>query len=190
MAKQKVGRFRHAFRFKIADGEDQFITAWAKVKIPSKRVKLVLRAEHVQKSQQLGGVGNTQTCSMAVCAKDHEGAFPHRVEGYIDWQYRSAYVVSKVSHDSGLPSECYVYKHNDKVAHLNDSKGGQAKLLQMINAKGAIVVALHPPTSPKRRPGRARGKNTGERSQPKTLGVGARRRYAVALLGGAPSGAA
>ena len=95
------------------------------MKIPTKGVDLELRPEHVRASKKLGGIGNTQTCSMAVCAKAHQGAFGHRVEGYIDWQYRRAYVVSKVSRATGLPNECYVYDHQDRVAPLNDSKGGQ-----------------------------------------------------------------
>jgi hypothetical protein len=190
MAKQKVGRFRHPFRFKIAEGDDQFITAWAKVRIASRPVDIVLRPEHVKTSQKLGGVGNTQTCSMAVCALAHQRAFPHPVEGYIDWQYRRAYVVSRVSRTTGLPTECYVYDHQDKVAHLNDTKGGQQQLLKLVQQHGEVVIRLKPPQQAAKRPGRPRGRNTGERSQPRSLGLGARRRFAMAFKGGAPAIAA
>jgi hypothetical protein len=186
MPRQKTSRFRHAFRFKLADDNNQVITSWAKVRIPSKGVELMLKPEHVQASRRKGGIGNTQTCSMALCAKAHQNSFPHPVEGYVDWQYRRAYVVSKVGRSTGMPTECFVYDHNDPIAHLNDSKGGQDKLLKMLEKKGEMVVRLRPPKPAPSRPGRARGRNTGERSQPKSLGVGARRRFAVALAGGVP----
>jgi hypothetical protein len=187
MPKQKVARFRHAFRFKLADDDNQVITSWAKVKIPKQVVELVLKPEHVRASKKKGGVGNTQTCSMALCAKAHQESFPHPVEGYVDWQYRRAYVVSKVGRETGMPTECYVYDHNDRVAHLNDSKGGQDKLLTMLGNKGEITVRLRPPRQDAARPGRPEGRNTGARSQPKSLGVGARRRFAVAFAGGVPN---
>lgn len=122
---------RHYFRFKVeGDGvQSRTIIAKAKVRRARRKVELVLTADHVRQAMKADGVGNTQKCTMAVCAKAHKHAFPHPVEGYIDWQYRTAYVVSRVSKQTGLPSECVVYDHNDVVAKLNDTKGGQQKLL-------------------------------------------------------------
>jgi hypothetical protein len=99
---------RHIFRFKIADDDTKCIESKAIVRQAKKAVQLVLKAEDVRRSMELGGVGNTMTCSMAVCAKRQEDAFPHPVEGYIDWQYRTAYVVTKLNPDTHLPSECVV----------------------------------------------------------------------------------
>ena len=66
-------RPRHAFRFKIGK---KIITHWAKM-IPAKRdVFIPLKAAHVQRSMDLEGVGNTQTCTMAVCALDNAECFP------------------------------------------------------------------------------------------------------------------
>jgi len=178
---QKRQSPRHYFRFKIT-GADRVIVAPAKVKRPRKSVKLVLTSSHVKRSIKAGGVGNTQTCSMAMCALDHRDVFPHPVEGYIDWFSQRAYVVSKISAQTGLPSECYVYAHHDNIAQLNDSPGGQRQLLRLLETHGDRVVNLYPPPIPKERPGRPRGRNTGERSKPRL--VGAKLRYANAQLGG------
>jgi hypothetical protein len=177
---------RHYFRFKVDDhnGNERVFVAKAKIRKPKKIVTLMLTAEDVRRSIKAKGVGNTQTCAMAMCAKAHAEAFSHPVEGFIDWYYRRAYVVSRLNAE-GLPSECYVYDHNDDVAHLNDTKGGQQKLLQQLEANGDRIIRLHPPKQAKPRPGRSRGKNTGERSR--TLGTGAKLRFAVAQLGGVPA---
>jgi hypothetical protein len=179
---------RHAFRFKVSE-TGTVLVAWANVRKASKKVVLNLTADDVRRSMRLGGVGNTQTCSMAVCAKRQASQFPHKVEGYIDWQYRRAYVVTRVSKKTGLPVECVVYEHRDKIAQLNDSKGGQQKLLKELEANGDRSISLLPPlqrTYPPNRPhnGNRTGKNS---SKPVSLGHGAKLRFAVAMAGGVPS---
>lgn len=174
---------RHAFKFKLKEEGAGILTAWAKVTRAKKPVKLTLTAADVRKSMGLDGVGNTQTCSMAVCAKRQADAFPHPVEGYIDWQYTRAFVVTKVSKETGLPSACVVYTHSDNIARVNDSKGGQRKLLKELEERGDRVIHLNPVKLQKVRPGRARGNNTGERGS-RIASKGARLRFAVAQLGG------
>ena len=189
MAKQTSKRLkhRHAFRF-IVPGEDgdkdKVFTAWATVTAAIKSVKLVLTAADVRRSMKLKGVGNTQTCSMAVCAKRMADRFPHPVEGYIDWQYSRAYVVSKVSKVTGLPSACVVYLHNDTIAKLNDTRGGQQKLLADLEANGDRAVLLRParvrgPVT-QRKP---TGKVDGSRSS-RPAAHGAKLRFAFSQLGG------
>lgn len=175
---------RHAFKFKIQDGDkSRILTAWAKVKVPSRKVELMLTVDDVRRSIKMKGVGNTQTCSMAVCAKRQAGVFPHPVEGYIDWQYSRAYVVSKISKETGLPIECFAYLHNDDIAKINDTAGGQRKLLAQLESNGDRKIHLRPIVVQIAKPGAPRGKNTGERSS-KPSSRGATLRFAVAQLGG------
>lgn len=177
---------RHAFRFKVQtnDGETQVMTAWAKVIPSTKKVKLVLTADHVRRSMKLSGVGNTQTCSMAVCAKEQADQFSHPVHGYIDWQYSRAYVVTRVSKAHGMPIACVAYSHQDDIAKLNDSKGGQAKLLKELETNGDRVVHLRPIQQRLTDNIRLKGKRkTGERTS-RPAAHGARLRFAVAQLGG------
>jgi hypothetical protein len=109
---RKKGNHRHAFRFRVGTKDDpKIITCWAKVKPAKTDVYLPLKAAHVQRSIGLRGVGNSQTCTMAVCASQEKENFPHPVEGYIDWFYHRAYVVSKLD-KNGLPIECYAYAHS------------------------------------------------------------------------------
>ena len=127
---------------------------------------------------------------MAICAKQQAHAFSHPVEGYIDWQYSRAYVVSKLNKD-GVPSECVVYKHHDSIAKLNDTKGGQVKLLAALERDGDRLITLYP--IPPRdqeahkynNPGKKTGKIDGSRSRRTSLGHGAKARIAFAALGGA-----
>lgn len=179
---------RHPFRFKIeVEGEKtRTITAWSTVRRARLPVDLILTADDVRRSIKLKGVGNTQTCSMAICAKRQEKSFPHPVEGgFIDWQYRAAFVVSKINKVTGLPTESYVYYHHDDIARLNDSKGGQKKLLDVLEAKGDRVIRLLPVRLRKPRPGRPQGQNLGVRNKHSSiLGIGAKRRFAFATLGG------
>lgn len=175
----------HYFKFKIRgiDGKSQIVIAKAVVRQPPHPVNLPLAAEHVRKSIKLKGVGNTGSCSMAVCAMANATLFGHPVEGYIDWQYGRAYVVSKVR--NGLPVECYVYEHRDDIAKLNDSKGGQQKLLKQLEENGDRIIRLVP-----RQPSRNAGSNlpaTGDpvhRAKPLNLLKGARARFAFAEVGG------
>lgn len=176
-------RARHIFRFKIAEQPGEF-QAYAKVIPATRAVHLVLTADHVRRSIKLKGVGNTQTCSMAVCAKSQAKNFPHPVEGYIDWQYSRAYVVSKVSRRTGLPSECVVYRHGDDIAKLNDTTGGQQTLLKELEAYGDRVIRLSP--QQKKRytyTPRVKSAKDGSRSS-RPAGVGARLRFAMSNLGG------
>lgn len=173
---------RHIFRFKVQEGAG-VLTAKAHVRRAKTPVKLILKADDVRESIRLKGIGNTQTCSMAVCAKRQADAFPHPVEGYIDWQYSRAFVVSKVGAESNMPTECVVYHHVDSIAKLNDTKGGQQKLLKELEKNGDRVIRLYPIKLRKPRPGRPSGQRTGTHSS-RPAAVGAKLRFATANLGG------
>jgi hypothetical protein len=176
----------HAFKFKLSEKEGSgVLTAWARVIRGKKPVDLLLTADDARRSIALKGLGNTQLCTMALCAKRHAAAFPHPVEGYIDWTYSRAFVVTHVSKRTGFPSVCVVYRHRDDIAKINDSGHGrgQRKLLRYLEEKGDRVIHLLPAQMPKVRPGRARGKNTGERGS-RVAHKGARLRFAVAQMGG------
>jgi hypothetical protein len=123
--------------------------------------------------------------------------FPHPVEGYVDWTYSRAYVVSKVKQSDGMPSQCVVYRHDSDIAKFNDSKNGQALLLKKLEADGPMQVRLLPIGASKRkaksRYSRKYAKrpsgSTGERTRlPAVDGVvarGAAARYALAKRSGA-----
>jgi hypothetical protein len=174
----KVTAHRHAFRFKLETGK--VITAWAKVRHAKTNVELVLTKEHIEKSIALGGQGNTQLCAMAVCSREHGDAFPHSFE-FVDWLYSKAYFVTKTK--DGLPSECVVYTHHDNIAPLFDTKAGMKKLLKVIEETGSKTIKLYPPRPRNARPGRPRGKNTGER-QRTIKAKGAALRFARLTMGG------
>jgi hypothetical protein len=186
-------RFRHPFRFKNigADGKPNMFVSWAVAKYATHPVDLVLTADHVRKSIRLKGVGNTQTCSMAVCALDHKESFPHAVDGFVDWTYRRAVIVTAVGKKTGLPTRCVVYSHDSKVAHLNDSKNGQEMLLKLIEDEGPITVHLRPLTERAPRSQTAKAASAERKAQQqhatmanRSFGQGAKRRFAVAALGG------
>ena len=195
MKKQSRKSPRHAFRFKILDESDKpkVLTFWAKVKKATRPVQLTLTAADVRRSIRSNGVGNTQKCAMAVCAKRQKDQFPHPVEGYVDWQYRMCYVVTKISAENGFPTGCVAYQHGDEIARLNDTAGGQQKLLERLEETGDRTIFLRPPE--KYRPtkqGKQKGLPSGERSpRPAHISsdamkrpVGARLRFAVAHAGG------
>lgn len=175
---------KHAFRFRVGS-TGKILTHWAKVINAKQDVYLPLKAEHVRRSIDLRGAGNTQTCSMAVCALANSECFPHKVEGYIDWFYRRAFVVSRLD-KNGIPSECYVYAHSDGIGQMNDTPGGQRKLFnQLEKAGGERIIHLRP----------VRATDSGTRSPPngqrdgsrtKVQPRGAKLRFAVAELGGVP----
>lgn len=146
-----------------------------------KTVTIVLTAEHVQKSIDVNGVGNTAKCSAAICTYAHKGAFPHPVVGYTDWTYTRAFIASKLDR-IGLPDDCYAYEHADEIARLNDSKNGQRKLLAFIKQHGPITITLRPyrQRSEEGRPGRNRI-GTGIRKKR----IGANLRFFSAIQGGA-----
>lgn len=187
--KRRKPRNKHYFKFKL--GGNRTATAPAIVRDATEQVKLLLREEHVKESMAAHGVGDTQNCSMAVCAKRQADAFSHPVEGYIDWQYSRAYVVSKTN-KYGLPSECYVYRHNSDVAKLNDSLNGQKRLLAKLQQQGPMEIMLHPITKICRnrpdntiRAGRPQGSETGERSSRAVSLRGPKARFAFARAQGA-----
>jgi hypothetical protein len=193
-SRSRTRRFKHPFRFKVEgiDGKQSTLVSWAVAKNATKPIDLVLTAEHVRKSIRLKGIGNTQTCSMAVCAMDHRDLFPHDVDGFVDWTYRRAVIVTAVGNKTGMPIRCVVYEHNSKIAHLNDTKNGQEALLKMIEDEGPITVHLLPakerPTSAQA--AKARNERLAKKKQQsapmnRTFGQGAKRRFAVASLGGA-----
>lgn len=188
-SRSKFAQVRHAFLYDViyGDGTRKKKKSWAKVIRAIKRVLLKLTEKHVQRAIELHGAGKTSTCAMALCAYAHKAAFPHPVEGHIDWNYSRAWVASK-NDKQGLPNECYCYEHNDKgIAKLNDTLEGHKKLLKMIQENGPITVVLKPyrKRSEEGRPGRSR-KSTGKRDPIKQL-KGAKLRYATFQLGATPA---
>lgn len=179
-------QIRHTFYGKMFHPLDDSTTI-NKVKarvIPAKKpVDLVLEYDHVAKSIKLKGVGSTTSCTMAVCAGAQKDAFPHKVYPILDWTYSRAFITSKLDRN-GFPSECYCYEHNDDIAKLNDTTGGQRKLAKKLKADGPMVIKLKPyrKRSDLGRPGAGR-KSSGARSR---LGVGAKLRYATMIAGGVP----
>jgi hypothetical protein len=183
---------RHVFHYKIdlGDGAVQNnIKGWARVRHPKRTVRLTLKAEHVRASIRSNGVGNTQLCTMAFCARAHAKEFDHPYIGDIDWTYARAYVGSRRNKRTGLPDECYVYAHSDDIGKLNDTRGGQERLLADLEQNGDRIITLRP--YPQRHGESKRGgtgRRTGERTAKGTyLGNGAGYRYAVAQLGGIPT---
>lgn len=188
--KKNTRRHRHCFAFRIigVDGRPQVIEAWARVTRARYPVMLDLTASHVRKSIKLKGVGNTQTCSMAVCSIDQRDRFPHPVMGFIDWQYSRAFVVTKIGRD-GLPSECVEYTHSDEIAKLNDTKGGQKKLLAELEASGDRKIRLSPTVDQTKMPSYRKnkgpkGESDGSRKARIHIARGGKLRFAVAQLGG------
>jgi len=187
-SKRRTRPLRHAFRFKI-EATGKVVTFWAKVIEAKRDVYLPLKAEHVRESIRLKGVGNTQTCAMAVCARREKEAFSHPVEGYIDWTYTRAWVVSQTDRN-GMPSICYVYEHSDGIGRLNDTPGGQRQLLAELVAEGGErIVHLRAPSKSSgknvKKDTRGRGAQDGSRSrvQPR----GAKQRFAFAQAGAVPA---
>lgn len=172
---------RHAFRFKATIGDESHVfTTWAKVKRATQKVVLTLTEADVSRALAFDGKGNSQECAMAVCAKRQRDKFPHPVEGYIDWNYNSAHVVTRVNKD-GQPTHCVGYRHFDKIAKLFDTDAGLKKLKAELRAKGPRDITLHPSVRAKQYAGAPTGKKTGERSsKPKPVPYkGARLRYSM-----------
>lgn len=173
---------KHTFRFKVETGE--VIPAKAKVVAASKNVELVLTEAHILKSLRDNGQGNTQKCAMAVCSKDHRGAFGHDFI-YVDWLDSKAFFVTETK--NGLPSKCIAYSHHDTVAKLFDTTTGLKKLLAEIRKDGPKVIKLYPP-----KVYRASAKQTAHRgsardgTKAKTISAkkGAHLRFARLQLGG------
>lgn len=193
--KKKVRKSpRHIFRFEIESVEEgskpKIITHPARVKKATREVTLTLTAKDVERSIRLHGAGNTAKCSMAVCAHRQKDQFPHDVHGFIDWQYHRAYVVTKLDRE-GFPAECVCYQHCDEIARLNDTPGGQQKLLERLREKGDRTIKLTPPRKTQNRTREPKTAHPGRNSpQPASLPaetmkrhVGARLRYATLKVG-------
>jgi hypothetical protein len=180
---------RHPFLYEMVrgDGTKTVHKAWAAVIKASKPVTVVLTEDHVNRSMALNGAGSTSQCSVAICTYNHRAAFPHPVEGHIDFNYSRAFVVTRLD-KQGLPRECVAYEHSaGSVAKLNDSPGGYAKLLVRIQKSGPLAITLRP-----YRVRSAVGRNgamrpaSGTRSPIKTY-RGAKLRYATMQLGAMPA---
>lgn len=191
--KKKYMKYRHTFYFQTSGINGKKYKHPISVRVVAARVPVTLRltAEDVSRSIKLGGRGNTQTCSMAVCALRQAPEFDHDVEGFIDWSGTRAYVVSKVNAKTGFPEECVVYRHHDDIADLNDTDGGQRRLLEDLNTNGDRDIKLYPITD------RSSGPSGGSRkslrkadTKPRKERVlflkGASRRVAIAQLGFVP----
>jgi hypothetical protein len=178
---------RHLFLFEIDhhDGTKTNLRALAKVRTPKHMVEVILTEEHVLHSMRMNGVGSTQKCSAAVCMVENADKFDHRVAGYVDYFHSTCFVVSKLDRESRLPSECYRYMHNYAwIAKLNDKKGGQKELLEIIRRDGPIVIRLWPRN---RTPTYTREGGTGRRDGTRSTRLtGAKLRHAEAMLGGVP----
>jgi len=191
MAKKRktTATVRHPFLYRLSftDKSPPLIKkAMARVHYSTRPVTITLTAEHVRKSMKLGGAGRSDICAGAICTIAHAQSFPHPVVGGMDFHATRVFIPSK-RNAFGLPSDCFVYEHNaTKVAELNDTRGGQAKLLEMIERDGPISIELKPHRvrSIVGRPGKGRGKS-GKRA--KSLGRGARLRWARMQLGGPPA---
>jgi len=177
MAKSKrtstvFSKVRHEFKIAIWNPiteKEEVKGYWARVRMAKKPVTLTLTADHVRNSIKNHGVADTTKCSMAVCTVKHKDAFPHKVTGYIDWQYSRVFISSK-NREGIIPDECYVYEHKTKVAQLNDTMKkntaeGQQKLLEMLESTGPIEIVLLPyrrRSAPKRNG--TKRKRTGKRN--------------------------
>lgn len=186
--KKKAVKHRHLFSMRSVDvtGKEHIHKIWAVVKQPPKGtvIDLVLKAEHVQKSIDLHGVGNSQTCSMTVCMVHNGKLFPHPVAGYTDWYYSTVYVASKVDPVTGFPSECYRYVHGDEIAAMNDTAAGQKKLLKLLKKNGDQIVSIKARHRKDKTKFGGTGRRDGSRSGVKVRG--AKLRAATLQLGYVP----
>lgn len=176
--KNSRGKNRHTFYYKIGN---RTIGHPVNVIEATQPVTILLKAEDVARSIKLQGAGNTMTCSMAVCAQRHANAFPHTVTGEIDWTATRCFVGSKIG-KNGTMVECVAYQHNDDIAKINDTKGGQKKLLASLIANGDRMIRLVPPPKQIHRAPHPKGNRDGSRTA-KPRPRGAHLRYAVASLG-------
>jgi hypothetical protein len=189
--KPVTARVRHPFLYRLenGDGTSKVRKAWAIVKYATKDVPLTLTAPHLRRSIKAQGAGTTSHCAVAICTYNHSDAFPHNVEGHIDFNYTRAFVVSKVD-KHGLPSHCVVYEHEARnIAKLNDTPGGQQKLLERVERDGPITLTLkaHRTRSEAGRKGSAVGRKKSGVRDPATKGLrGAKLRYTVYKLGSQP----
>jgi hypothetical protein len=181
-SKRSRSGIKQRYPFRVQMGDGRIFTLWARVIQAKRPVEVMLKAEHVRESIRLGGVGNTQTCSMAICSKREAHCFPHRVEGWVVWTYNRAYVVSRLD-KNGAPLECYAYAHADIIGKLNDSTGGQQKLLAQLERDGDRKVRLYPIKRYDKPGYKPPPLGKGDGSRVKTP-RGAKLRYAMAAAGG------
>lgn len=141
--KPKVSSKKHYFYFTLPNGKTTRVAC--KMRYATKEIVVPLTAEHVRDSIDAEGYGNTQTCVMAICVKAHAELFPHPVDGYVDWSYNRAYVVSKTD-KNGWPSECIVYGHTDPIAKDFDKykEDGVIDLWKKLRDEGATAITLSP----------------------------------------------
>ena len=179
---------RHPFLYEVVTfagpdhGKRAIRKAMAKVRLATKTVTLRIDKAHVQQSITAKGVGSTSACVAAICMARNAEAFPHQVEGHVDFNYYRAFVVSKVD-KHGLPSECYAYEHNRKdIALLNDTPGGQKRLLAMTPID--LVLKPYRVRSVIGRPGTH--SKTGTRTRA-IAAKGAKLRYQTATVGVFPN---
>lgn len=137
-------RVMHGFWFEVTNGDGTKTKhqVFAKIRLAKKPVDLVVTKEHILQALRQNGVGNSSKCAMAVCCYAQKDAFPHTVEGHVDWTRSRAYVVTKTKF--GLPSECVGYEHKDMVARDFDSPAGLKRLLKKVERHGSITVRLLP----------------------------------------------
>ena len=188
-SRSKFSSVRHPFLYHLifpANGKKIVKRAMAKVRPAKRPVTIELTADHVRKSMRLEGAGRTDVCAGAICLSDHADAFGHKVEGHLDFQYARAFLVSKLD-KIGLPAECYAYEHDHAdIAKLNDSHGGQQKLLDIIERDGPIQIKLKPYRR-RSKQGRSGALREATGARAKSVGKGAKLRYSTLQLGGHPA---
>jgi hypothetical protein len=149
MAKKKAMKRahpRHCFESEMDmhDGEPpKVLKYWTKVKPARLPVDIALTKADVMKSLDVGGCGNTTCCAMAQSVKRQKNVFPHPYAGFVDWLYKTAYVVSRVD-KNGIPIECVKYEHRDDIAPLFDKRNERELIKRIDEAGGKIVVHLQP----------------------------------------------
>lgn len=189
MKKQSRKSPSHIFKFKIEmdDGEMKEMNSKAIVTAARKAVTVILTKDHVRTSIMNNGVGNTAKCAMAVCCRNQpKGTFSHPFVGFIDWQYSTAFLATHLN-KQGMPSKCIRYYHDDNIAKLNDTPGGQKKLLKRLEDEGDIIIRLRPRIRNDHTLKGGTGRKDGSRSHKGTIiSKGARARYAFAQAGAAP----
>lgn len=192
MAKPKkafVHTHRFEFHMELPDGKMHSFHYKAKVKTPSRSVKVPLKAKYAEEAIRNDGCGNSQRCAMSTAIAHNADLFPHAVLGIVDFHKRTCFVASKATKD-GRITECYRYLHSDNIADRNDKPYELKKLAAELRAQGDQVVTLSPRLRERERTKRdGTGKRTGERS---SLSSGeyvpraGKRRYALASGGRQP----
>ena len=144
--RSKFAKVRHTFYFKMImpDGKKHIIPKKALV-IPAKHgASMLLNEPTILRSIELDGVGNTSTCPMAICTYNNKSSFPHPHGGIADLTRTRAFIASELD-KFRMPVKCYCYEHNHAdIVKLNDSKGGQRRLLELVRKNGPIELTFSP----------------------------------------------